>query len=55
MCVYCENADKDPFELELDDVFIAAPAMYTQIGDGTPHIIPTNFCPNCGRELKRRR
>lgn len=53
MCAYCENVDKHPSEMELDDVFIVSPAMYTRIGDGTPWIIPTNFCPNCGRELKR--
>ena len=53
MCEYCENEDKLPSELEIDDVFIVSSAMYTRVGDGTPWIIPTNFCPNCGRELKR--
>lgn len=54
MCVYCENHTKKTSELKLGDIFIVAPAKYTEYGDGAPHKIPMYFCPACGEELNDR-
>ena len=53
MCKYCENFELDNSKLKLGDVFITTTARYTFVGDGREYNIPLNFCPNCGRELKR--
>lgn len=53
MCKYCENFEVDYSKLKIDDIFITTTAKYTFVGDGKEYYIPLNFCPNCGRELKR--
>lgn len=53
MCKYCKNFEVDYSKLKIDDIFITTTAKYTFVGDGKEYYIPLNFCPNCGRELKR--
>lgn len=52
MCIYCENYNKLPSELDLGDIIIISSAKYTEVGDGTPHIVPTVYCPACGEKIK---
>lgn len=51
MCKFCQNYDKETYEMELGDVFITQSAKYTYEGDGREYSVPLNFCPACGRAL----
>lgn len=53
MCKYCEKYSAKAEERELGDIFIVEPAMYTYVGDGFLYVVPMNYCPNCGRKLRK--
>lgn len=52
MCIYCENYNKPPFELDIGDLIIISPAKYTMVGDGTPYGMPMVYCPACGEKVE---
>ena len=48
-CEYCVSECVDG--RVLGDKFFVESAKYAEVGDGYPHSVPMNYCPNCGRSL----
>lgn len=51
MCMYCENYNRPPFELDIGDLIIISPAKYTVVGDGALYGMPMVYCPACGERV----